>query len=165
MSALTTCLWFNGRAEEAVRFYESVFGPAFTPGRVLRAPLDYPAGRAGDVLTIDFSLFGQPFFAMNGGPQAGFTQAISLQVSTADQAETDRLWAALQAGGGAPLACGWLTDKFGLSWQITPARLTELMHHREPAVRARVMAAMMAMVNIDIAALEAAAAAGAGDDA
>lgn len=158
MSGLTTCLWFDGRAEEAARFYAAVFGDACQLGRITRAPLDYPAGRAGDVLTVDFTLFGQPFFALNGGPMARFTEAISLQVHTQDQAETDRLWDALLADGGAPAACGWLKDKFGLSWQVTPRRLTELMQHDDAAVRGRVMAAMMAMVKIDIAALEAAAA-------
>lgn len=156
MSALTTCLWFNGCAEAAVAHYAKVFGEACTIGRTLRAPVDYPAGRAGDVLTIDFTLFGQAFFAMNGGPHAAFTDAISLQVHTADQAETDRLWDALTTDGGSAIACGWLKDKFGLSWQITPRRLTELMHHDDADIRARVMAAMMGMVKIDIAGLEAA---------
>lgn len=157
MSGLTTCLWINGRAEEAVRLYASAFGDAFQPGRVLRAASDYPGGRAGSVLTIDFTLYGQAFFAMNGGAQTAFNDAVSLQIDTADQAETDRLWDALTADGGAPIACGWLKDRFGLRWQITPRRLTELMHHDDAEVRARVMAAMTAMVKIDIAALEAAA--------
>ncbi len=158
MSGLTTCLWFDKRAEEAARFYGQVFGDAFQLGRIAHAPIDYPAGRAGDVLTVEFTLFGQPFLALNGGPYTSFTDAVSLQVGTEDQAETDRLWEALTADGGTPVACGWLKDKFGLSWQITPRRLTELLADPDPGVAARVMAAMMDMVKIDIATLDAAAA-------
>jgi predicted 3-demethylubiquinone-9 3-methyltransferase (glyoxalase superfamily) len=156
MSNLVTCLWYDGHAEEAATFYASIF-PDASVSRIDRAPSDYPMGKAGDVLVVEFTMFGQRFIGLNGGPGYPFTQAISLQVPTADQAETDLYWDALLADGGCALACGWLRDKFGLHWQITPVALTALMASSDPAVARRVFEAMMTMVKIDIAALERAA--------
>ena len=124
---------------------------------VHRARTDYPGGKAGAVLLIAFTLAGQRYLALNGGPHDRFNDAISLSVDCEDQSEVDRYWTALSSGGGAPVQCGWLKDKYGLSWQIVPRRLPELLSDPDPARGARVMRATMQMVKIDIAALEAAA--------
>jgi predicted 3-demethylubiquinone-9 3-methyltransferase (glyoxalase superfamily) len=147
------CLWFNGQAEEAARFYVSLF-PDSRIDHVARAPGDYPAGQAGDVLLVEFTLAGQAYQALNGGPEFQFTEAISFSVSCEDQAEVDRLWDALIAGGGKEIQCGWLKDRYGLSWQIVPEALPRLMNSNDPAQAARVFRAMMQMVKLDIAALE-----------
>lgn len=157
MSKITPCLWYDGAAEEAATFYTSLF-PDSRVDRVTRAPSDNPSTPEGAVLMVEFSLAGQRYLAMNGGPQFPFTEAISLQVATDDQVETDRLWDALIANGGAESACGWLKDRWGLSWQITPRRLMELVASPDRDVAGRVFRAMMTMRRIDIAALEEAAA-------
>ena len=146
------CLWFNKDAEDAARFYAGTF-PDTRIDAVHRAPDDYPSGKKGDVLTIDMTILGQRFMLLNGGPEFTFDEAVSFQVATDDQAETDRYWNAIVKNGGQESVCGWCKDRFGLSWQITPKRLTELMAAGgEPAQRA--FRAMMGMRKIDIAALD-----------
>ena len=152
---IKTFLWFDRDAEAAVAFYTGLF-PDSRIDAVRHAPTDFPSGKAGDVLTIEFTLFGRPFVAMNGGPGHPLTDAISLAVDTADQAETDRYWDALTADGGAEIACGWCRDRWGLSWQIDPRPLMDGMADPDPAVAARVFQAMMGMVRIDVAKIEAA---------
>ena len=149
---LQPCLWFDGNAEEAARFYVDTF-PGSRINEVRKAPADYPAGRKGDLLTIDMTIFGMPFLLLNGGPEFKFNEAVSFQVATEDQAETDRLWDAITGNGGEASVCGWCKDRYGLSWQVTPKRLIELMAQGgETAERA--FAAMMKMKKIDIAALD-----------
>lgn len=153
MTRITPCLWYDGNAEEAATLYASIF-PDSAVDAVHRAPTDYPAGKAGDVLTVDFTVMGMQFMGLNGGPQFAFDEAVSFQVHTDSQEETDRYWDALLASGGKPSACGWINDRFGLSWQITPRRLSEMMTSPDRAASARAMQAMMEMVKIDIATLE-----------
>jgi predicted 3-demethylubiquinone-9 3-methyltransferase (glyoxalase superfamily) len=155
---ITMCLWFETEALEAAQFYTSLF-PNSAIRDVHRSAADYPGGKAGAVLIVAFTLAGRDYQALNGGGQHKFNHAISMSVSCEDQAEVDRLWAALIADGGAPVACGWLTDKYGLSWQIVPKRLPELMADPDRAKAKRVMEAMMQMIKLDIDKLEAAAAA------
>ncbi|KQM61689.1 MULTISPECIES: VOC family protein [unclassified Sphingomonas] len=155
MSRLQLCLVINGRAEEAVRFYAATF-PETAIGRIHAAGSDFPGGKAGDPLVVEFTLLGQPCFALNHGPPTPFSDAISFQVLTGDQAETDRYWDAIVGDGGQARDCGWCRDRFGLSWQITPRALMEGMADPDPAVAGRVMRAMMTMQKIDIAAIEAA---------
>ena len=152
---IATCLWFDGKAEEAANFYAATF-PESRVESVNRSPLDYPDGRAGDVITVEFNVLGQDFLGLNGGPRFTFDEAVSFQVYTDDQAETDRLWNAISQDGGAESQCGWCKDKFGLSWQITPRRLMEMMTSSDAAASKRAMGAMMEMQKIDIAVLEAA---------
>ena len=156
MSKITPCLWFDGNAEEAARFYTSLL-PNSRIDAINRSPTDYPAGRAGDVLTVEFTLAGQPFMGLNGGPGYPFTQAVSFTIECDDQAEVDRLWEALTTDGGAPVQCGWLKDRFGLSWQITPKALPQLLKNPDCAKAERAMRAMMEMIKIDIDALRRAA--------
>ena len=151
----TICLWFDGNALEAAQFYATTF-PDSAVGEVFRAPTDYPAGKAGNVLTVSFTVIGIPCMGINGGPGVPHTDAFSFQVSTEDQAETDRLWDAIIGNGGQASACGWCKDRFGLSWQITPRVLMEAITDPDPAVAQRAFAAMMDMVKIDVAAIEAA---------
>ncbi len=158
-NAMTTCLWFDGTAEQAAQFYVATF-PDSAITRINRAPMDYPSGKAGDVLTVEFTLRGQSFMGLNGGPHFTFNEAVSFQVHTDDQDETDRYWEALTADGGAESACSWCKDKFGVSWQIVPRQLTAAMNSADPAVAQRAMAAMMTMTKIDIAAIDRAVAAG-----
>ncbi|GGD27972.1 VOC family protein [Aureimonas glaciei] len=148
------CLWFDGRAEEAASFYVSLL-PDSQIDKIHSGTLDWPGGMKGDVLMVEFTLAGRPHMALNGGPYFQFTPAISLAVDCADQAEVDRLWDALSAGGST-MECGWLTDRYGLAWQIIPVRLTEMMRDPDPERVDRVMRAMMTMVKLDVAALEAA---------
>ena len=150
----TICLWYDRDAEEAARFYATVF-PDSKVSAVHRAPGDYPSGKAGDVLTVEFTVLGTPCLGLNGGPMFKHTEAFSFQVSTADQAETDRYWNAIVGNGGQESACGWCKDRFGLSWQITPRALMDGMAAGGDASK-RVFAAMMTMQKIDIAAIEAA---------
>jgi len=153
---ITPCLWFDGQAEEAAAFYVSLL-PDSRIDSVFHSPVDTPSGPAGMALTVDFTLAGRPYLALNGGPQFKFTEAVSFQIHCDDQAEVDRLWSALTADGGSEVACGWLKDRWGLSWQIVPLRLTQLLMDPNPDRARRAMQAMMGMIKIDIAALEAAA--------
>ena len=146
------CLWFDKNAEEAARFYADTF-PDTRIESVGRAPGDYPSGKQGDALVVEMTIFGMPFLLLNGGPQFKFDEAVSFQVATNDQAETDRYWDAITKNGGQESACGWCKDRFGLSWQITPRRLTELMREGGESAQ-RAFAAMMEMRKIDIAALD-----------
>ena len=148
---ITTYLWFNGNAEQAVEFYMSVF-PDSRVTHVARWGEGGPGPR-GTVMNIAFELAGQAFIALNGGPQFRFTPAISLFVSCESQAEVDELWARLLAGGGKPTACGWLEDRYGLSWQIIPSALIDLMSDPDPKASGRVAQALMGMQKIDLAAL------------
>lgn len=151
----TICLWFDGAALDAATFYVNTF-PDSALGRVLRAPGDYPAGKEGDVLTVEFTVAGIPCLAMNGGPGVPHGMAFSFQIATDNQTETDRLWNAILDHGGEASACGWCKDRWGLSWQITPRALTEALADPDPAAAKRAFIAMMDMVKIDIAAIEAA---------
>lgn len=152
------CLWFNMNAEEAARFYAETF-PNSRIHAIHRAPGDYPSGKRGDVLTVEMTIFGMPFLLLNGGPQFTFDEAVSFQIATDDQDETDRYWNAIVDNGGQASACGWCKDRFGLSWQITPRRLTQLITEGGDTA-SRAFAAMMDMGKVDIAALDRAVAAG-----
>jgi predicted 3-demethylubiquinone-9 3-methyltransferase (glyoxalase superfamily) len=156
MSKITPCLWYDHNAEEAANFYVTLF-PDSRIDNVVRSPADNPSMKEGGVLVVEFTLAGLPYIGLNGGPQFPFTEAVSFQVKTEDQAETDRLWDALIANGGEESMCGWLKDRWGLSWQITPARLLELMADKDRDRARRAMEAMMTMRKIDIAAVERAA--------
>ncbi len=149
------CLWFDKQAEEAARFYVSLL-PDSRIDDVQTAPCDYPNGKAGDVILVEFTLGGSRYTALNGGPEFKFNEAISLQIDCEDQAEVDRLTEALSAVPEAE-QCGWVKDRYGVSWQIVPCRLTELLSAGAPEVKQRVFAAMMEMKRLDVAALEAAA--------
>lgn len=151
----TLCLWYDGSALEAAEFYARTF-PDSAVGRVFRAPADFPSGRAGDVLTVQFTVIGIPCLGLNGGPAFRPSEAFSFQVATDTQEETDRLWNAIVGHGGQESACGWCKDRWGLSWQITPRVLTEGIADPDPAVAKRVFEAMMTMGKIDIARIEAA---------
>jgi predicted 3-demethylubiquinone-9 3-methyltransferase (glyoxalase superfamily) len=155
MRSITPCLWFDGKAEEAANFYASLF-PDSRVDAVHRAPSDYPSGKAGDVLTIEFTLIGRPFTGLNGGPLFRFNEAISFQIPVETQAEADRLADALSAVPEAE-QCGWVKDRFGVSWQIVPRLLIRLISDADPARARRAFGAMMQMKRIDIAALERAA--------
>jgi len=151
----TICLWYDGTAEEAAQFYAATF-PDSAVQRVYRAPSDYPSGKKGDVLTVDFTVAGIPCMGLNGGPAFKHSEAFSFQIATDDQEETDRLWNAIVGNGGQESECGWCKDRWGVSWQITPRVLTEAIADPDPAVAQRAFAAMMTMRKIDIAAIEAA---------
>jgi 2-polyprenyl-6-hydroxyphenyl methylase/3-demethylubiquinone-9 3-methyltransferase len=155
MPKASICLWYNHDAEEAARFYARTF-PDSAVGAVHRAPADYPNGKEGNVLIVEFTVVGLPCIGVNGGPVFTHNEAFSFQVSTSDQAETDRYWDALIADGGKASQCGWCKDRWGISWQVTPEALTKSMADPDPAVRKRVFTAMMTMTKIDIAAIEAA---------
>lgn len=157
MSKVSTCLWFGKDAEAAVRFYVSLV-PGSGIETILHSPGDWPGGRKGDVIMVTFTLGGQSFQALNGGATADYGTAASLSVECDDQAEVDRLWTALTADGGTEIMCGWLRDRWGVPWQIVPKMLPRLLADPDPAVAARVFAAMTRMVKLDIAALERAAA-------
>jgi predicted 3-demethylubiquinone-9 3-methyltransferase (glyoxalase superfamily) len=157
MQKITPFLWFDREAEKAARFYCSVF-PGSKVKSVSRYAADTPGGKKGSVMTVAFQLAGQDFIALNGGPTYQFTPAISLSVDVRSQAELDRIWRKLTSGGGKPVQCGWLVDRYGLSWQVVPSALPELLSDTAAPERAgRVMAAMMGMVKLDIAALKRAA--------
>jgi predicted 3-demethylubiquinone-9 3-methyltransferase (glyoxalase superfamily) len=149
------CLWYDHNAEEAANFYARTF-PNSSVGAVQRAPTDYPDGKEGDALVVDFNVLGIPCIGLNGGPIFRHNEAFSFQVTTADQAETDRYWNAIVGNGGQESQCGWCKDKWGVSWQITPRALTDGMSDPDEAARKRVFTAMMGMTKIDIAAIEAA---------
>jgi predicted 3-demethylubiquinone-9 3-methyltransferase (glyoxalase superfamily) len=152
-SKIFTHLWYATEAEEAARFYASIF-PDSRVDRVTPLLSDSPSGPAGSVKVVDFTLFGQRFQAISAGPHHEFNDAISLVVACDDQAELDRYWNALLEGGGKAQACCWLIDRFGLRWQIVPAILDELMRDRDAARSKKVTDAMLKMVKLDIAALE-----------
>jgi predicted 3-demethylubiquinone-9 3-methyltransferase (glyoxalase superfamily) len=154
MSKIAPCLWFDGEAEEAARFYVSLL-PNSRIDHVQKNVTDSPAGKAGSVLIVKFTLAGQGFLALNGGTRFEYTPAISFQVDCADQAEVDRLWDGLSAGGAVE-RCGWLRDRYGVSWQIVPSVLPQLLGDPDPAKAQRVMQAMLQMVKLDIAGLQAA---------
>lgn len=153
MHKIVPCLWYDGGAEEAASFYVTLL-PDSRIVRVARTPVDTPGNRAGDVITVEWDLAGQRFLGLNGGPVFPQTEAVSFQIATEDQAETDRLWDAIVGNGGQESMCGWCKDRWGVSWQITPRRLTELVAHPDAAVAARAMQSMMTMRRIDIAALD-----------
>jgi len=154
-SKITPCLWFDGTAEEAANFYASIL-PDSHVDAVHRAPNDYPSGKAGDVLLVEFKLMGQQFTGLNGGPLFKFNEAVSFQISVETQAEVDRLSDALSAAPEAE-QCGWVKDRYGLSWQIVPRQLTRLITDADPLRAKRAFDAMMQMKRIDIAAIERAA--------
>ena len=153
---IAPCLWFESEALEAAEFYTSIF-PEASIVTVQRTRADRPGPKAGSVLMVQFKLAGQEYQALNGGPHDKFNDAISFSVSCEDQKEVDRLWSALTAGGGKPIQCGWLKDKYNLSWQIVPKRLPALLADPDPDKGKRVMQALLKMVKIDVTALEAAA--------
>jgi predicted 3-demethylubiquinone-9 3-methyltransferase (glyoxalase superfamily) len=155
MQKITPFLWFDGQAEQAARFYVSLF-PDSRIEHVTRSPADAPSGRAGTILTVEFTLCGNRFVALNGGPQFPFTEAVSFQIACDDQTEVDRLWSALSEGGSEG-QCGWLKDRWGLSWQVVPTRLQELVGDPDPARSRRAMEAMLKMRKLSIAELERAA--------
>jgi predicted 3-demethylubiquinone-9 3-methyltransferase (glyoxalase superfamily) len=156
MNKVTPFLSFDGQAEEAARFYVSLL-PDSRIDRVTRSPMDTPGGKAGTILLVEFTLAGAPFIALNT-PGFTFTEAVSFTIACVDQAETDRLWAALTANGGSEIACGWLKDRWGVFWQVTPTRLMELINDPDRDRARRAMEAMIKMKKIDIAAIEQAAA-------
>jgi len=155
MARNVICLWYDGDAEDAARFYAQTF-PDSTVSAVHRAPGDYPSGKAGQVLTVEFTVVGVPCVGLNGGPVFRHNEAFSFQILTEDQAETDRYWNAIVGNGGAESACGWCKDRWGVSWQITPRVLIEATTSKDQAAARRAFEAMMGMKKIDIAAIEAA---------
>lgn len=152
---IAPCLWYDGTAEEAATFYAATF-PHSSVDAVHRAPGDYPSGKQGDALSVEFTVLGMKFIGLNGGPIFPHSEAVSFQVYTDSQEETDRYWHAIVDGGGAESMCGWCKDKWGLSWQITPRALTAAISHPDRAAAKRAFEAMMTMRKIDIAAIEAA---------
>ena len=149
------CLWFNKNAEEAAKFYAATF-PDSRVTAVRKAPGDFPGGKTGDVLTVEFTVLGQPFVGLNGGPEFTFDEAISFQVLTDTQEETDRYWNAIVRAGGQESECSWCKDKFGVSWQIVPRALLDAINDPDRAAAKRAFDAMMKMKKIDIATIEAA---------
>ena len=149
----TICLWYDGTALDAARFYAETFADS-SVGTVMRAPGDYPDGKQGDVLTVNFTVLGIPCVGLNGGPVFKQTEAFSFQIATDDQAETDRLWNAIVGNGGQESECGWCKDKWGVSWQITPRALLDAVNDPDRAAAKRAFDAMMTMQKIDIAAIE-----------
>ncbi len=152
---VTLCLWYDHAAEEAAKFYAATF-PGSSVGAIRRAPADFPGGKQGSVLVVEFTVLGIPCIGLNGGPTFQHNESFSFQVATSDQAEPDRYWNAIVGTGGTESACGWCKDKWGVSWQITPVALTEGMADPDPATRKRVFDAMMKMGKIDVAAIAAA---------
>jgi predicted 3-demethylubiquinone-9 3-methyltransferase (glyoxalase superfamily) len=155
MAKNVICIWYDNDAEEAARFYAKTF-PNSAVTAVNKAPGDFPGGKQGQVLTVEFTVVGVPCVGLNGGPIFKHTEAFSFQIQTEDQAETDRYWNAIVGNGGAESACGWCKDKWGLSWQITPRVLVEATTDKNPAAAKRAFDAMMKMKKIDIATIEAA---------
>jgi len=150
---ISPCLWFDGDAEEAARLYASLF-PNSHIDSVDRSPADTPSGPEGTVITVNFTLAGRSYIALNGGPDFKFTEAVSFSIDCDDQAEVDRYWDALLADGGEPSVCGWLHDRFGLSWQVIPRQLPEMLNSKDRDAARRAMQAMLKMVKIDVAELE-----------
>ena len=152
MSKISPCLWFDGEAEEAAKFYVSLL-PDSRIENIQKNTVDSPAGKAGSVLVVEFTLAGQSYLALNGGTRFEYTHAISFSIDCANQVEVDRLWDALSANGGAVEQCGWLKDRYGVSWQIVPAVLMKYLSGPDAAGAQRAMQAMMQMVKLDIAGL------------
>jgi predicted 3-demethylubiquinone-9 3-methyltransferase (glyoxalase superfamily) len=155
VSKNTICLWYDRDALDAATFYAKTF-PDSAVGAIFHAPGDYPSGKQGNVLTVQFTVAGIPCIGLNGGPAFKQTEAFSFQIATDDQAETDRLWNAVVNNGGQESECGWCKDRWGLSWQITPRALTDGIADPDPKVAKRVFDAMMTMKKIDVAKIEAA---------
>lgn len=155
MAKNTICLWYNGGAEEAARFYAETF-PNSSLDAVHRAPGDFPSGKEGSVLTVEFTVLSVACLGLNGGPAFKHSEAFSFQVATEDQEETDRYWSAIVGNGGEESQCGWCKDKWGISWQITPVALTKAFTSPDRAAAKRAFDAMMTMRKIDIAKIEAA---------
>jgi predicted 3-demethylubiquinone-9 3-methyltransferase (glyoxalase superfamily) len=153
MAKITPCLWFNGQAEEAANFYVGLL-PDSRIDNVMRSPADTPSGPEGMILVVDFTLGGQSFQGLNGGPDFTFNEAVSFVIDCEDQAEVDRLWSALTVDGGEPGPCGWLKDRFGLSWQIVPRQLGVLMADPDPDKARRVTEAMLKMGKLEVAELQ-----------
>ena len=151
-STITPCLWFDGNAEEAAELYTKIF-PDSRIDHVSRAAADNPSGKKGDVLTVAFTLAGRPFIGLNGGPDFPFTEAVSFSIDCEDQAEVDEYWDALIEGGGSPSVCGWLKDRFGVSWQVVPHEMTEMLDSPDREGAARAMEAMLQMTKLDVAKL------------
>jgi predicted 3-demethylubiquinone-9 3-methyltransferase (glyoxalase superfamily) len=153
MDKITPCLWFDGKAEEAARFYTSLF-PNSRIDNIDLSPGDNPSGKEGDVLTVRFTLDDRTFIGLNGGDEFKFNEAISLSIDCEDQAEVDRYWDALLADGGEPSVCGWLKDRFGLSWQVVPRQMIDMFNSTDRAAAKRAFDAMLEMTKIDIAKVE-----------
>ncbi len=153
MSKICPCLWFNGEAEEAANLYVSLL-PGSRIETVQRNPVESPGGKAGTVLVMEFTVGGQRFMALNGGMKMEYTHAVSFKIDCADQAEVDRLWDALLANGGEAGKCGWLKDRYGVSWQIVPTALPKYLGGADKAGAQRAMQAMMGMVKLDIEGLK-----------
>jgi predicted 3-demethylubiquinone-9 3-methyltransferase (glyoxalase superfamily) len=152
-SKISPCLWFDGNGEDAARFYTSIF-PDSRIDSIQRSSTDYPGGKVGDAILVEFTLAGQSYQALNGGPHDKFNDAISLSVSCKGQTEVDKLWDGLISGGGKPVQCGWLKDKFGVSWQIVPEEMEAMLREKDAIKTKRVMEAMMTMVKLDVAKLK-----------
>ena len=152
MSKISPCIWFNDEAEEAANFYVSLL-PDSRIDHIQRNPIDSPAGKAGTVLVVDFTLAGQKYMALNGGKRLEHTWAISFKIDCADQAEVDHLWDVLASDGGATQQCGWVRDRYGVSWQIVPSALPEFLGGSDAAGAKRAMQAMLGMTKLDIAEL------------
>ena len=155
MKPITPCLWFDGQAEQAATFYTGIF-PDGRIDSVDRSPAEVPSGEKGSVLTVNFTINGMRFVGLNGGPDFAFNEAVSFMVHCEDQVEVDRYWDALLDGGGEPGPCGWLKDRFGVSWQVIPKQLLETIGGADAAGAERAMQAMLKMQKLDVAALEAA---------
>ncbi len=151
----TICLWYDHDAEEAARFYAEIF-PDSSVGAIVLAPGDYPSGKKGDVITVNFTVLGIPCIGLNGGPEFKHNEAFSFQVATQDQEETDRYWNAIVNNSGQESECGWCKDKWGISWQIIPMALLEASYSSDPVVAKRVFDAMLKMKKIDVAIIQAA---------
>jgi len=149
MPRITPCLWFDGNAEEAASFYTSVF-PNSRIDKVVRSAADNPSTQEGEVLTVEYTLDGSPFIGLNGGPDFTFSEAISFDIDCKDQAEVDRYWDALIQGGGEHSVCGWLKDRFGVSWQVVPRQLNEMLESPDRAAAKRAMEAMLKMTKLDV---------------
>jgi predicted 3-demethylubiquinone-9 3-methyltransferase (glyoxalase superfamily) len=149
MSKIATCLWFNGEAEEAATLYTSLL-PNSHIDSVNLAPADNPSSATGDVLTVDFTLDGEPFVGLNGGPDFTFNESVSFMIKCEDQAEVDRYWTALILGGGNPSQCGWLKDKFGVSWQVIPKQMDEYLKSTDREAARRAFEAMLKMSKLDV---------------
>jgi predicted 3-demethylubiquinone-9 3-methyltransferase (glyoxalase superfamily) len=147
--SITPCLWFDGQAEEAAKFYTSLF-PNSRVDKVVPAASDNPSTRTGETLTVEFTLAGTKFIGLNGGPDFTFNEATSFYIDCDDQAEVDRYWDALTQGGGEPGVCGWLKDRFGVSWQVIPRQLNEMLESSDRPAAGRAMEAMLRMTKIDV---------------